>query len=1268
MRSEDVYLNLHLLPIFKKNYKNEMKEEDLFAPLDEHKAGLLGDKLEKLWMQSRKYKKFGLHIALFKLLGWQLLGIGVLKLINECALLLIVPVATAGLVTYFQNPPAISSQEAYLYAGALIGYLFITQCINHPSMMAIMHICMKLRIACTSLIYRKSLRMSRHSLAQTTVGQIVNLLSNDVSKFDQNFVLCHYILIGPMQTALGTYLLYRRLGNAAFYGIIFLMAFVPLQIFIGRQLSVYRLKTALRTDERVRLMNEILNGIQVIKMYTWEKPFAKLIAFSRRREIKTIQTRFFFAAIMLSLEVFITRTAIFISIITFVTAGATLTAEIAYAVTAIYNFIRPVMTMLFSISVMACAEVHITICRIENFLSYEERSDYLQEVCEKIETNNVEKPKDVVESIPTITMTKLMAKWSKSANDSILNDINLNVNKNELVAIIGPVGSGKSSIFNVILGELPIIEGTLKIEGKVSYASQEPWIFSASVRQNILFGDAYDPERYKTVIKICALETDLAIFPYGDRTIVGEKGNSLSGGQKARINLARSIYKHADIYLLDDPLSAVDTKVGKQLFHQCIKGFLKDKLCFLITHQLQFLKEADRILILKEGQIMGQGSYDELQTSGLDFAKLLQEFTEVEDQTPKDKKTASRQSSVSTELDNFNDEDAPHLEKEALTTGEIKASTYLYYLKAGGSWFFIFLVALGFLISQVAINAGEYFVAYWVNKEQHVRESGQNITIDRDEIIYIYSGLSGLLIILGLGHTIFFFYYVMRVSINLHDTIFKKISYACMTFFNANPTGRILNRFSRDLGIIDDYLPFVTDDVIEIALILFGTIALTATVNVWFLLPSFFLLTVFYFLRVVFLYTSRSVKRIEGITRSPIFNHLSASINGLTTVRAFSAENALIKEFNEHQDHHSSAWYLFISASRAFGFYIDVICNVFISGIVISFLLLSKDYYGGDIGLVITQYLTLNGMLQWGMRQWSELENNMTSVERVLEYKEVDLEPVREINGTIPEDWPKFGKVVFQNVYMRYTRDSKPVLKNLNFTVHPGEKIGIVGRTGAGKSSTISALFQLYEVDGSIIIDDLDTTKLPLDVVRSKLSIIPQEPVLFTGSLRKNLDPFDEYNDDLLWNALEEVELKETVSEDEKGLNMVVSEGGSNFSVGERQLVCLARAIIRNNKILVMDEATANVDPYTDGLIQKTIRKKFSQCTVLTIAHRLNTIMDSDRVLVIDDGEAVEFEHPFNLLQRTDSIFYTMVETTGNASFKNLYSIAENSFSKAKDN
>lgn len=392
---------------------------------------------------------------------------------------------------------------------------------------------------------------------------------------------------------------------------------------------------------------------------------------------------------------------------------------------------------------------------------------------------------------------------------------------------------------------------------------------------------------------------------------------------------------------------------------------------------------------------------------------------------------------------------------------------------------------------------------------------------------------------------------------------------------------------------------------------------------------------------------------------------MTASINGLSTIRALKAEKLLISEFDDLQDRHSSAWFMFLSASRCFGFWLDMTCITFITICTFTLLVFNDEFYGGSMGLVLTQCITLIGSLQWGMRQWSELENQMTSVERILEYTRLDSEPERKHADNLPKDWPANGKIEFQNVSLKYNENDPYVLKSLNFTVQSKEKVGIVGRTGAGKSSTISALFQLYNMEGSILLDEVDSTKIPLDQVRNKISIIPQEPVLFSGTMRKNLDPFEEYSDEVLWNALEQVELKDAISELPAGLNSNVTEGGTNFSVGQRQLVCLARALIRNNKILVLDEATANVDPHTDALIQQTIRNKFADCTVLTIAHRLHTVMDSDKILVMSAGSLEEFDHPYVLLQNKQGILHSLVEATGTNTSKTLENVAkEVSFDK----
>ncbi|XP_063908439.1 probable multidrug resistance-associated protein lethal(2)03659 isoform X2 [Zophobas morio] len=1167
------------------------------------------------------------------------------------------PLAIGKLVTYFETGQTlISETEAYIYATVIVLCRLADPLMAHGTMMGLVHLSMKMRVACSALIYRKILRLNKTALADTTIGQLVNLLSNDVSKFDQGFVLANFAWIAPIQAGVGTYLLYHEIGASAFFGMALLLSFIPLQAWFGKKCSSLRMKIALETDKRVRLMNEVISGIHVIKMYCWEKPFGQLISRVRRREMKGIRARGYLLGLMYCFEMFITRVSIFVSVLGYVLLGNYITAKRMFAVTAIYAVLRPVITTIFSLGINSIAEVYVSVKRIQTFLSLAE-----QEGDDRVRLNgSFEKPDKA-----RVVLENVSAKWLKDATESTLSGINLDIKSNQLVAVIGAVGSGKSSLFNVILKELPIVSGTLTIHGEISYSSQEPWLFSASVRQNILFGDQYDHDRYKQVVKTCALESDFELLPHGDKTLVGERGKSLSGGQKARINLARCIYKKADIYLLDDPLSAVDSNVGRHLYDKCVKEFLRDKICILITHQLQYLSSADKIIVLEDGCVEMEGTYTELQTSGLDFTKLMAQFHTEEETGDEDKIRSVEKSS---DVDEQDLEDGPLLEKEGMESGGVKFGLYLSYFKAGGGLCnAVFMLAV-FIGAQVVASASDYFVTYWVNTEQDYRErvldnlTGTNETFPRDTLLYTYSGIILAVLVFGIVHGIYFMFFFALASSTLHNLSFSKIIKATMRFFNSNPSGRILNRFSRDLGNLDEYIPAIIYDVIAVALDLFGAIILSVIVDYWLCLPSMLLLLIFYSFRNVYIETSRSVKRIEGITRSPIYSHMSASIYGLSTIRAFSAQRVLTKEFDDYQDKHSSAYYIFLASNRCFGFWIDATSAVFIACAIFILLFFKQNLHGGDIGLVITQFIGLAGGLQWGMRQWSELENEMVSLERLLEYSKVDTDPERPDPAAVPKLWPEDGHIEFRNVSLKYNPHDPPVLKNLNFTIQPREKIGIVGRTGAGKSSTITALFQLYPIEGTILIDGVDTTKLPLEDVRSKISIIPQEPVLFSGNMRKNLDPFEEYDDETLWNALDQVELREVVAELPDGLQSYVSEGGANFSVGQRQLVCLARALIRNNKILVMDEATANVDPYTDALIQNTIREKFADCTVLTIAHRLHTVMDSDRILVMNAGSVEEFEHPYVLLGDKKGILYSLVQTTGKTTAANLESIARESF------
>uniref|UniRef100_A0A1B6EBU9 ABC transmembrane type-1 domain-containing protein n=1 Tax=Clastoptera arizonana TaxID=38151 RepID=A0A1B6EBU9_9HEMI len=653
------------------------------------------------------------------------------------------------------------------------------------------------------------------------------------------------------------------------------------------------------------------------------------------------------------------------------------------------------------------------------------------------------------------------------------------------------------------------------------------------------------------------------------------------------------------------------------------------------------------------------------------------------------------------------DRGEPPSEAEVRSHGSVGGKVYGLYFRSLGNCCVILSILFLVIFTQLLASCSDYWIAFWVNIEERnhnltaavTTEQPFNIsisttptitetstitnvtleednftnipfTVDRNTSLYIFSALTLATICVTLVRSFLFFYSCTKASKRLHNHMFDSITRTTMRFFNNNSSGQILNRFSKDIGNIDEMLPGALMDCLQIGLTMLGITVVIAIVNIWLAIPTLVMTVILYTIRRFYMPTSRSIKRLEGVTRSPIYGHLNASIQGLTTIRAFQVQSLLEKEFDRHQDLHSSAFYIFNASNRAFALWLDVICLIYIGLITFSFLVLNiGNVFGGDVGLTITQCIGLTGMVQWGMRQSAELENQMTSVERVVEYTELEKEPPLESNpGKKPAtSWPRNGRVEFAKVFLSYSPNEKPVLKNLYFLIEPKEKVGIVGRTGAGKSSLIAALFRLADVQGEIIIDGINTKTIGLHDLRSKISIIPQEPILFSGTVRKNLDPFDAYSDHVLWSALEEVELKDIVSDMPEKLNGKMAEGGSNFSVGQRQLICLARAIVRENKILVMDEATANVDPQTDAFIQTTIRRKFAQCTVLTIAHRLHTVMDSDKILVMGEGSVLEYNHPHLLLQNKNSTLYSMVEQTGKASAEILHKTAAENYRQKKN-
>ncbi|XP_059156862.1 ATP-binding cassette sub-family C member 4-like isoform X7 [Physella acuta] len=1285
--------------LFKKGYRRPLEEADLYNVCPSDSSDYLGNKLEVEW--NKQLKKDGKNPSLLRALlhtfGVQYMLVGFVVLFEE-ATKVFQPILLGGLIRYFTPDSTVTKSEAWLYAFGVSMCAIVLAITHHPYFFCVQRIGMRMRIACCSLMYKKCLKLSNKAMGETTTGQIVNLMSNDVNRFDQAVVFLHFLWVGPLQAIAVLVILWHELGPSVLAGFFVLLLLIPVQGFMGKLFSKLRHKTAIHTDERVKVMNEIISGMRVIKMYCWEKPFGELVEKIRREEIELQRKKGWVDTYLFLLSYSGRRILLFASVAAAVLSCQPLTAKYVFLAWPMYAQINMGMVLRMANNSKFVAELLKSIERLEKFLLLEEL-----EHSSNVEQTDLKQDDEKC----YVQLKDVSARWdgSNHSENKTLENVTLDVEPRKLVAVIGPVGSGKSSLLMTILGELPALSGTIKVSGKVAYVSQQPWIFSGSVRQNIVFGGVYDKAKYDRIVKVSALKRDFEIMPQGDATLIGDRGVSLSGGQRARISLARALYMDADIYLLDDPLSAVDTAVGRHIFEKCIIGYLKKKPKILVTHQVQFLPVADTIYILKEGKINSQGSYDELSRSGVDFSELLKR---PEDEEPSSPTTGSviEALPVASEISEFGSHLSLHStveayepepvqlpETEERASGTVGLRVYVDYFKAGAGIFKFTVLVLINIAAQVFYIGSDWWLSRWSNQEEtkyaaiekqrrfmdefnitDINNSSisSNITIpyvDSHFNIYVFTGIILAVFLFGLARALLFFKIAVDASQKLHNMMFTRILRSPISFFDTNPVGRILNRFSKDIGHMDDLLPVTFFDFIQCALLILGIVLVAGIVNPYVFIPTVPLAILFVIVRKYYLQTSRSIKRLEGTTRSPVFSYLSATLQGLHTIRSMKMEEKFMEEFDAYQDKHSEAWFLFLATSRWLAVRLDWLCAMFVSAVTICSVLAAETMNAGLVGLSITYTMTLMGMFQWGVRQSAEVENQMISVERVLEYsrlpQEAELDSAPDKKP--PPSWPASGTITSNNVSLQYSPGGPLVLKDLTFTIHGREKIGIVGRTGAGKSSLITTLFRMVEPQGSLYIDGIDIQAIGLHDLRSTISIIPQDPVLFTGSLRKNLNPFQQHQDDQLWKALEEVKLKDHIKDLPNGLGAEVSEGGINFSVGQRQLICLARAVLGNNRILLIDEATANVDPITDELIQQTIRTKFKDCTVLTIAHRLHTIMDSDRVMVLDNGRIVEFDQPYTLLSQGHGFFYEMVQQLGKAEFDHLLEVAREAAKKSEN-
>ncbi|KAI9351383.1 P-loop containing nucleoside triphosphate hydrolase protein [Obelidium mucronatum] len=1043
----------------------------------------------------------------------------------------------------------------------------------------------QVRTTMTGMIYRKSLLLSSASRQEFNAGRIVNMVSTDASRMEFFLTMINIFWTAPFNLTLMIGFLIYQLGWPALIGIAILVALIPIQYQLFKVMMAIRREVAPVTDKRVKTIQEMLQGIRLIKYFAWEKEI-------RKTEIGLVLK----ASIYRGLGV---------------TIGYVFPVLAAAVSFVIYSQFNPLnaSACVFGIELVqylanAWADFKIALTRIEAFLLAEELEDQPEiqrdhpfalsihngdfQWEEKEEAAAIPDEK-ASKSVPTLPANSSITPAGESPAKIHLRNINLDISRGSLVAIVGSVGSGKSSLLNAIIGEMK------KLNGEV--------IFSGD---NILFGNKYDEDKYRQAIHACALEADLQVLPDGDQTSIGERGINLSGGQKQRVNLARLCYYDAEIALLDDPLSAVDAHVGRHLFDNCIMGALKHRTRILVTHQLHFLSKVDQVIVMRDGEIAEVGGYQELVAAGGEFSQLIKNYGAEEEDTEiskaengavkaeKKKDPKEPVDSAAKGKDIMKDEDRG--------TGTVKSEVWFGYIKAlGGASFIVLGVTLLVALQGVKIG-NDLWLSFWTSNILNL-SSGTYIGI------YFAFGVGLCLLTFAFG--VFFAYAGTRAAKELQAASIKRIIHAPVYFFDTNPMGRVLNRFSKDQDAIDQSLASSYQSFATSLASTISTFTLIIYATPVFAVPLIPILGLYYFLQRLYRNTSRELKRLDSTTRSPLYANFGATLTGLPTIRAYGEQSTFIRNNDAATNGNNSPYFLLSCTQNWLGTRLQVL-----GSLLVFFAALFGVLAARTIDVALLGYaLNVTQILNQFVSQFTAIEVAMNAVERVEHYAnhvEMEAAPIVESNRP-PKNWPVEGTISFTDVTLRYSADQPLVIKGVSFDIRNREKIGIVGRTGSGKSSLMQALLRMVEPSsGGITVDGIDVLKIGLFDLRSRLAIIPQDPVLFSGTFRSNLDPFNEYTDIQLWDAISRAGLK--------SLEGKIQEGGENLSVGQKQLLCLARAMLKTPVILIMDEATANVDYDTDAFIQKALRSDFKQATIITIAHRLNTIIDYDRVLVLDSG------------------------------------------------
>ncbi|KAK7294325.1 hypothetical protein RJT34_17214 [Clitoria ternatea] len=1098
---------------------------------------------------------------------------------------------------------------------------------------------LKIRSALMVAVYSKQLKLSSSARRRHSAGEIVNYIAVDAYRLGEFPWWFHVTWTSALQLVLSVVILFGVVGLGALPGLVPLLICGLLNVPFAKILQNCQAQFMIAQDERLRSTSEILNSMKIIKLQSWEEKFKNLVETLRAKEFKWLaKTQIMKAtnSFLYWMSPTVISSVVFLGCALF--KSAPLNAETIFTVLAtLRNLGEPAKMIPEALSIMI--QVKVSFDRLNSVLLDEELNS-------EGDRKNIKGG-----SFNAVEIQDGNFIWNHESVSPTLRDVSLEIKRGQKIAVCGPVGTGKSSLLYAVLGEIPKISGTVDVSGTIAYVAQTAWIQSGTVRDNILFGKPMDKTRYENAIKVCALDKDIKDFSHGDLTEIGQRGINMSGGQKQRIQLARAVYNDADIYLLDDPFSAVDAHTASILFNECVMTALRDKTVILVTHQVEFLSEVDTILVMEGGKITQSGNYENLLTAGTAFEQLVnahkETITELE-QNNENKKGSENESKAHTELSqgylSKNQSEGEISTKgqlgvqltqeEERETDDVGWKPLWDYVSFSRGFFMMFLVFL----AQCAFMALQTASTFWLALAIDIPK------LSSATLIGVYSLIAFSSAAFVYLRSFFTAHLGLKASTAFFTSFTSAIFNAPMMFFDSTPIGRILTRASSDLSILDFDIPYsITFVAISFEIVVTICIMVSITWQVFIVaIPAMVLSK---YAQGYYQASARELIRLNGTTKAPVMNFAAETSLGVVTVRAFNMVDRFLKNYLKLVDTDATLFFHSNVTMEWLVLRIEVLQNLTVITAALLLVVVPQGYVSpGLVGLSLSYAFSLTGAQIFLTRWYCTLLNYIISVERIKQFIRIPAEPPAIVeDNRPPPSWPSKGRIDLQALEIRYRPNAPLVLKGITCTFKEGSRVGVVGRTGSGKTTLISALFRLVEpARGDILIDGINICSMGLKDLRMKLSIIPQEPTLFKGSIRTNLDPLGLYSDVDIWKALEKCQLKKIVSHLPNLLDSSVSDEGGNWSLGQRQLFCLGRVLLKRNRILVLDEATASIDSATDAILQRIIRQEFADCTVITVAHRVPTVIDSDMVLVLSHGKLVEYDEPSKLLG-TNSSFSKLV-------------------------